>query len=105
MTTISKTAALREARAAVGSIIRRGPTDYVVYGPWRTDKPWGPSTEMRRGTYPAAVIMRTHWIVSIALALLGIDDPDIDEWLTYAAGSGDARTLLNRALAKARVYK
>lgn len=82
---MSKTAAIKAARAAVSAPIRRSSTDYVVYGPWRLTEIDGPTTERTANTYRGAAAMRARWIANIALELMGesservyfvIDDAD-----------------------------
>lgn len=70
-TTISKTAAIKAARHAVGSIIRRSSTDYVIYAPYYDADPSGPSTELKASTYPQARQRRTQKVADVALALMG----------------------------------
>lgn len=70
-TTLSETAAIKAARRAVGSIIRRGQFDYVIYAPYYDADPAGPSTELQANTYPRARQCRTQKVANIALALMG----------------------------------
>lgn len=70
-TTLSKTAAIKAARKAVGSIHRRSSTDYVIYAPYYNDQPSGPSTEIRACSYPEALLRRSQKIADIALDLMG----------------------------------
>lgn len=73
---MSKTSAIKAARAAVSAPIRRSSTDYVVYGPWRKDDIDGPTTERTADNYRAAAAMRARWIAKIALGLMGALDSD-----------------------------
>jgi hypothetical protein len=77
--TLSKTAAIREARTYVSLPHRRSATDYVVYSPYRHTDPTGPSTEMQADSYPKALGRRTEQVAYIALTLMGIDTTDV--WL------------------------
>lgn len=70
-TTLSKTAAIKAARKAVGHINRRSGTDYVFYAPYHDAQPAGPSTELQANTYPQAVQRRTQKVADVALALMG----------------------------------
>lgn len=72
-TTLSKTAAIKAARKAVGDINRRSNTDYVIYAPYYDDQPSGPSTELRASSYPQALLRRSQKIANVALALMGHD--------------------------------
>lgn len=73
---MSKSVAIREARSLVSRPHRYGPTDYVVYGPYRASEPYGPTTTAQRDSHPAAMRVRTCWIAEIALSMLG----KLDEW-------------------------
>ncbi len=70
-TTLSKTAAIKAARKAVGQITRRGQHDYVIYAPYYDAQPDGASTELKASTYPQAVQRRTQKVADVALALMG----------------------------------
>jgi hypothetical protein len=70
-TTLSKTAAIKAARKAVGSIIRRSNTDYVFYAPYYNGDLTGPTTELKASSYPQAVLRRTQKIADIALEQMG----------------------------------
>lgn len=71
MEKISKTAAIKVARKAVGQIIRRSNSDYVFYAPYYDHKPAGPSVELQACTYTAAKAKRTQKTADVALALMG----------------------------------
>lgn len=106
MTTISKTAAIREARRAVGQPIRVSSTSYVVYGPYRRNEPSGPSTEHNYDSYTKAALGRAVWVAEVALALMGrlTDDAsyaiDCAEYDPYAPH--DVASLVAIGLASAR---
>lgn len=73
---ISKTDAIRAARLAVCQPIRQSSTSYLLIGPYRDNDLCGPSTEVRAGSYPAAVARRARWCASIALSLMGAASDD-----------------------------
>jgi len=79
---MSKTAALAMARKAVGDVHRRSSTSYTVYGPYRANKPDGPSTEMQKSSFPAAAAMRAHWVAEVALYAMY---PDCDAEVLWTA--------------------
>lgn len=70
-TALSKTVAIRAARTFVSAPHRRSSTDYVVYGPYRSSDPHGPSTEHQSDSYPRARAARSRWVARIALHLMG----------------------------------
>lgn len=70
-TPLSKTAALKAAQAACGSIYRRSSTDYVCLVPYYDTKPRGPSTELQASDYWRCRAARTRRVATIALALMG----------------------------------
>jgi len=72
-TTMSKIAAIKAARKAVGHIIRRSSSDYVIYAPYYNAQPVGPSTELQASSFPQAVLRRTQKNADVALALMGHD--------------------------------
>jgi len=107
--TMPKSKALREARRYVGSIIRRSSTDYAFYSPYKF--PGGPTTENQACTYPQALSARTSVLVSTALDLMGLPDPDATEeeyfnvtWYVDQAMQNlearNARAVLDHVLAK-----
>lgn len=71
-----RTAAIKAARGYVSHPHRRSRTDYVVYGPYYTDGPDGPSTEMTADSYPKARAMRSRKVATIALHLMGVASMD-----------------------------
>lgn len=71
---LSKTAALRIAQDACGSIIRRSGTDYVCYVPYYDDKCDGPSTELQADSYTKIVQRRATKVATIALNLMGVEE-------------------------------
>lgn len=71
--TMSKTAAIAEARTCVSKPHRRSATDYVVYAPYYDNKPSGPSTELQSDSYSKALARRTEKVAYVALAAMGID--------------------------------
>jgi hypothetical protein len=73
--TLSKTAALKEARRYVGDIHRRSSTEYVFYAPY--SEPGGATTEVRANSYWQAREYRTYHLVSVALELMGVEDKDL----------------------------
>lgn len=100
---MSKTAALKAAQNAVSKVIRRSSTDYVVYAPYYSDKPNGPSTELQASTYPQAVIMRSEKVADIALSLMGVydtfsDDMCIVGYIVYKYGHMPPTKIVDRAL-------
>lgn len=100
---MSKTAALKAAQAACGRIIRRSSTDYVCYVPFYDTRPDGPSTELQASDYWKCRAWRTRKVARIALALMGIDDPDYQiEHAAEVAGETTARGILERALMEIR---
>lgn len=70
-TTMSKTAAIKAARKAVGHIIRRSSSDYVIYAPYYDAQLDGPSTELQANTYPQAMLRRTQKVADVALEQMG----------------------------------
>lgn len=101
---MSKTAALKAAQAACGSIRRRSATDYVCYVPYYDTKPRGPSTEVQASDYWKCRAARTRRVAEIALALMGVDGND--GWETERAiscfGETTARGIVDRVLAETR---
>lgn len=69
--TISKTAAIRKARLAVGSPIRASSTCYFVLGPHRVTEPDGPTTQTDYDSIKKARRARAAWVAYVALALMG----------------------------------
>jgi hypothetical protein len=84
-TTLSKTAAIREARRAVGRPIRVSSTSYQVYGPYRASEPNGPSTQHNYDSYPKALAGRTVWVARVAVALMGRLTDDASMAIEWAA--------------------
>lgn len=89
--TLSRTAAMREARASVTPIMRRSPTDYIYYAPWRYCEPHGASTEVQANNYWMARAMRSRSVASVALALMGIPAGDVSAEV-HAASHAARRT-------------
>jgi hypothetical protein len=69
---MSKTAAIAEARTRVSKPHRRSATDYVIYAPYCDSRPKGPSTELQSDSYPKALARRTEKVAYVALALMGV---------------------------------
>lgn len=63
---ISKTAALKAARKAVGQINRRSATDYVFYARH--------GEEIQATSYPEALARRAEKVAYVALELMGYRD-------------------------------
>lgn len=106
-TKLSKTAALREAQAACGKIIRRSSTDYVCYVPYYDTDISGPSTELQADSYPKLVAHRARKVAHIAIELMGVcanEEQRIDaDWGMEKAtnwGTISARALVDAALAE-----
>lgn len=99
---LSKTAALKAAQAACGSICRRSSTDYVCYVPFYDTKPHGPSTELQASDYWRCRAARTRRVATIALALMGVDGDE--GWEIERAvclhGETTARGIVDRVLAE-----
>lgn len=73
---MSKTAAIRAARAAVCQPIHQSRTSYLIIGPYRDNDPHGPYTEARESSYSEAVAHRARWCASVALSLMGCGSDD-----------------------------
>lgn len=107
---MSKTAALKAAQAACGSIYRRSSTDYVCYVPFYDTKPDGPTTELQSYDYWRCRAARTRRVASIALALMGYDRRAADDYAVEAAIEGavhyhhetTARGIVDRVLKEVR---
>jgi len=96
---MSKTAAIKAARNAVGAPVGRG-TSWQVYGPYYSteDGLRGPSTSANADSYWKARSVRTHWVASLALSLMGWDSESI-EWETHDA-TGSIDEIIENALAR-----
>lgn len=108
MTAMSKTAALKAAQAACGSIIRRSGTDYVCYVPYYTTQIDGPSTEIQAYSYPRAVNARARVVAEIALHLMGqwrSEEYETDSLIEAAshAGHASAKAMLDYVLERQEV--
>lgn len=103
MTTMSKTAAIREAMGHV-SICGSG-TSYHVYGPYRASEPRGPSTEITADSYPKALRARCGWRAQIALALMGRLDENtsfaVEDAIHDVYADHSVRSIVTQALAAA----
>lgn len=100
MTALSRTAALREARSAVGGVHRRSRTDYVYFAPYYATKLSGPTTECQADSYPKAVASRSRHVAEIALVLMGYGGQDASEAAYMASvDGGSADAILAKALA------
>lgn len=96
MRTMTKTAAIKTAQSACGSIIRRSSTDYICMVPYRDDKIDGPSTEMQASTYPQIRARRAVKVARIALYLMGKADLIEDaEYTAYQSGIGNAKRIVD----------
>lgn len=98
--TLSKTAAIARARGYVSMPTRRGATDFVVYAPYSSTDPEGPSQEIQRSTYPAAMLARSRMVARIALHLMGKLTDDAEEAIETAHDRGvtDAKSLIEAGL-------
>lgn len=69
---MSKTAAIKAARAAVGQPVGWG-TSWQIHGPYYSteDGLSGPSTAANAHDYWHAKAVRTRWVASLALSLMG----------------------------------
>jgi hypothetical protein len=85
MTRITKTEAIRQARAAVSAPIRHG-TSWQVILPYG-DNPSGPSTTRNFDSYAKARTYRTRNIAYLALRMLGAGSEATDEYTYNAQGS------------------
>ena len=111
--TLSKTAALKQARRYVGEIIRQSSTSYVFYGPYA--EPGGPTTEYRANSYWQARSERTKAVVHTAIELMEVDQGqdlgqeeganaigwEIERAISYL-GITDAPQVLNHVLKQLR---
>lgn len=103
---MSKTAALKAAQAACGSIYRRSSTDYVCFVPFYDDRPDGPSTELQASDYWRCRAWRSRKVAHVALALMGIaNDEHAVEFAAEVAGETSARGILERALRELRPWE
>lgn len=93
MNTVTKTEALKIARAAVGHPHGHG-TSWKIYGPFRVTDIGGPSTSTEADGYSKAVARRAVWVARIALAQMGKLDEDA-EYTIYNHGPGSALALVN----------
>ena len=99
---MSKTEALKTARANVGAIIRRSATDFVYYSPYYGAQNLdGPSSASEHTTRAKAQASRAECIALIALGLMGYSDQDAAEaaYMARVEGSGDVATVFEAALA------
>lgn len=64
---------------------------WTVIGPYRDSDPTGPYTEISKPTYAAALNLRTAWVASLALRMMGIEDEDVDYLTSTAFGSASER--------------
>lgn len=94
MTTLSKTAALREARKCVSHPIGQG-TSWSLYGPYAYSDLTGPSTERHSDNYWRAMALRRAWVTDIALTLMGYD---ADDAYDYESVWGDHITDMDEML-------
>jgi hypothetical protein len=100
MTSISKTAAIRESAGCVS--IHGAGTSWRVIGPYRDSDPSGPYTERTATSYPQARSIATRWRASVVLALMGRLTDDTSYAVECSAadrGISDLRGILNLALA------
>lgn len=77
--TLSKTAAIKTARKAIGHPIGHG-TSWSIYGPYTSspDGLRGPSTEVHADSYWSARAKRAQWVAYLALRLMGWTGEDAD---------------------------
>lgn len=94
---MSKTAAIRAARHAVGQPVGRG-TSWQVYGPYYSTENGlsGPSTSINADSYTSARAKRTQWVCSLALRLMGWNSISA-EYAAYSE-SGSVEDIIKRAL-------
>jgi hypothetical protein len=95
METMSKTAALKEARRLV-SISGSG-TSWQIYGPYRDTDLSGPSTSSSATDYWKARARRAKWVASIAATLMGLDS-DAVEHHHFMTGEERIEALLDAAI-------
>jgi hypothetical protein len=95
METMSKTAALKEARRLV-SISGSG-TSWQIYGPYRLTDLDGPSTSVSADSYWNARRRRGAWVADIAATLMGIN-PDGIEHHYFMTGEERIEALLAAAI-------
>lgn len=81
---LSKTAALKAAQAACGSIYRRSNTDYVCTVPLRDDDPHGTRTEIQAYDFWRCRSARSRMVANIALALMGYERTPRDDYQVEA---------------------
>lgn len=84
--TISKTAAIRQARRVVSMPVRRSSTDYVVYAPYYDAQPDGPGTELQAASYPMILAMRTRKCACVALSIMGRMDEEAASAIYHMEG-------------------
>lgn len=87
---MSKTAAIKAARNAVGSPCGRG-TSWQVYGPYYSTEEGlrGPSCSANADSYWKARAVRTRWVASLALQLMGWNSESAEWEIQDATGSVD----------------
>lgn len=88
---MSKTAAIRLARGHCALWGRR--TSWTVSGPWDSNNPRGPVTEISADSYTKAARMRTVWRACIALAYMGRLTADTSHAVDWAADYGHDHSL------------
>lgn len=94
---MSKTAAIKAARQAVGQPCGRG-TSWQIYGPYYSTAEGlrGPTTSINADSYWSARAKRSHWVASLSLCLMGWD-PDDAECATYGV-TGSITEIVDAAL-------
>ena len=101
--TVSKSAAIRKARLAVGQPIRASSTCYFVLGPHRVAEPDAPTTQTDYDSLKKARLARAAWVAYVALAIMGrltedaryaIDRAEIDPYVAH-----DVEALVDAGLA------
>ena len=96
--TMSKTSAIKAARAAVGQITRTGEHSYRFFAPYYSGRTNGPTTEVTANSYWKAREYRTLRVALLALELMGIKEDG--EWLHVGYHGTTVDELVNAGMPK-----
>lgn len=98
MKPMSKTAALAAAQKEVSYPIGSG-TSWCIVAPYRSDKPNGPSTEIRGHCYSDLLSRRAQKVAEVALCMMGVDISDVDvDYVLYQHSQMSAKNIVNAVL-------
>lgn len=100
---LSRTAAIREARRIVSPPARRSATDFIVYGPRDDGDPHGQRAAIRADGCHKAAAARTRWVARVALALMGRLDAAARSVIEHESHSGHSNRVEDLVAAALRV--